>query len=260
MNIKYKRMSRKWPFSKQGNVRLTIKWKSCSHDYLSAVYLGGSCLPAVFVAPSWLAVIPSVVLHSSSSFSSSSPWLSPDPSSKDWLRPLSLSLQFCPEELPTTGEALHWEEGLFVGLMATGFPWETRVWGVEGGGLPCLPKAACPLTLLSTRLTPGSPVKLFELTGGWGLQSGGELEVIGVMLHCGFFPLDIRTGTGGGDETGAAEEGWGEVGWRSWGMKAGPSLCGETGGVWKLSPWAPRPKKIQTNKKDKTCTKILYSE
>lgn len=25
-------------------------------------------------------------------------------------------------------------------------------------------------------------------------------------------------------------------------MKAGTSLCGEAGGVWKLSPWAPKEK------------------
>lgn len=28
-----------------------------------------------------------------------------------------------------------------------------------------------------------------------------------------------------------------------WGVEAGPSLCGETGGVWKFSPWAPTKKK-----------------
>lgn len=206
-------------------------------------------LPAVFVAPSRLALIPSVVLDSSSSFFSSSPRLPPASwaGSKDWLRPLSLSLQFCPEELPTTtGEALHDEEGLFVGLMATVCCWDPRGRGVEVGGPPFLPKAACSLPtilcgLLCRGLTPGPMVELFELTGGWGLQSGGGLE--GVVLDCTFFPLDVRTGTGGGDETGAAGEGWGEVWGRSWGtsgIKGGPSLCGEAGGVWKLSPWAPK--------------------
>lgn len=48
---------------------------------------------------------------------------------------------------------------------------------------------------------------LFELTGEWGRQSGGEPAVVGVILHCVFFPLDKGTGTGGGDETGAAEDG-----------------------------------------------------
>lgn len=63
-----------------------------------------------------------------------------------------------------------------------------------------------------------------------------------MVLDCAFFPLDVRSGTGGGDEAGAAEEGRGEVGGRSWGtpgMNAGPSLCGDAGGVWKLSPWTP---------------------
>lgn len=51
-------------------------------------------------------------------------------------------------------------------------------------------------------------MELFVLTGGLGLQTGGGLEVVGVVLDCAFFfPLDVRTGTGGGDETGAAEEG-----------------------------------------------------
>lgn len=46
------------------------------------------------------------------------------------------------------------------------------------------------------------------LTGGFGLQSGGGLEVVGLILDCAFFfPLDVSTGTGGGGETGAAEEG-----------------------------------------------------
>lgn len=201
--------------------------------------MGEKILPAVFVAPLGLAVIPSVVLHSSSSFSSSSLWLSPDPSNKDWLKPLSPSLQFCPEELPTTGEVLLWEEGLFVGLMGTGVFWE------EVGGLPFFPNAACTFTLLCTSLTPVSLVMLFRLTGEWGRQSGGWPGVVGVMLHCVFFPLGIETGIGGGDETGAADDGWGEVGQWSWGVKEGPSLTGETGGVWKLSPWAPGPKNKQ---------------
>ncbi len=135
-----------------------------------------------------------------------------------------------------------------MGLMATVFPWETGVRGVEVGGPPFLPRAACPLTtvlpgLLCTGLTPGPMAELSELTGGRGLQSGVGLEAVGVVLD--FFPLDVRTGTGGGDETGAAEEGWGEEGGRSWGTpgkKGGTSLCGEAGGVWKLSPWAPREK------------------
>lgn len=263
---------------KAGNVRPTMKWKVvvikekfCAHGYcLSAVYevhLGKNVmkkwntsamtdiwlLPAVFVVLSWLAVIPSVVLHSSSSFSSSSSWLSPAswPGSKDWLRPLSLSLQVCSEELLATGEAPPREEGLFVGLLATGCTSETTVRWTEVGGPPFLPKATCPLAavlpgLLCTKLTPGPTLELFELTGGWGLQLGGGLEAVGLLLDCAFFPLDVRSGTGGGDEAGAAEEGWGEVGWRSWGtptMKGGPSPCGEAGGVWKLSPWTPRGKK-----------------
>lgn len=84
---------------------------------------------------------------------------------------------------------------------------------MEVGGPPFLPKGACPLTkvfpgLLCTRPTPVPMVKLFELTGGgFGLQSGGELEVVGVVMDCTFFTLDARPGTGGGDEAGAAEEG-----------------------------------------------------
>lgn len=199
-------------------------------------------LPAVFVAPSWLAVIPSVVLHSLNSFSSSSPWLSTGSwaGSKDWLGPLSLSLQL--EERPPTGEALHWEEVLFVGLMATVFETGGRV--VEVGGPPFLPKAACPLPtvlpdLLCSGLNPGPMVELLEPTGGWGFQSGGGPD------DGAFFPMGVRTGIGGGDETGAAGEGWGEAG-RSWGipgMKFGASLSGDAGGVWKLSPGAPEEEK-----------------
>lgn len=96
-------------------------------------------LPVVLMAVSWALVIPSVVLHSSSSFSSSSLWLPPASGSKDWLRPLSLSLQFCPEQLPSTGEELHWEDEVFVGLMATSLPWDTGARGVEVGGTPFLP-------------------------------------------------------------------------------------------------------------------------
>lgn len=203
---------------------------------LFAVYIyifkNGS-LPVVLVAPSWLPAMPSVVLHSSSSFSSSSLWLSP--AIKDWLRPLSLSFQFRSEELPTRGETLHWERGLFVGVTATGLLWETRVRGVEVGGFPFLPKEVCPLTWL---WTPGSAVKLFEVIFAWGLKPRGGLEGAGVRPLGVFFPLDTRTGTGGGDEMGAGEQGWGEVGFL--GVKAGPgpSLTGETGGVWKLSLWA----------------------
>lgn len=210
-------------------------------------------LPVVFMAPSWVALIPSAVLHSSSSFSRSSPWLSPAswPGSKDWLRPLSLSLQFCPEELPTTGEVLHREGGHFVGVTGTVF-WESEVLGVEVGGPSFLPKAACPLTtvvagLLGTTLTSGPTAVLFELTGGWGLQSGGGLELqgeVGFVVGCGFLLMDVLTGTGGGDDPGAAWEGLGEEWWRCWGtpgMKA-ESLCGEAGGVWKLSPWVPKEK------------------
>ncbi len=220
-----------------------------STNTMTDIYL----LPVVFVVPSWLAVIPSVVLHSSSSFSSFSSWLftASWPGSKDWLKPLSLSLQLCSEELPTIGEALHREEGLFVGLMTTVFPCDTGVRGVEVGGAPFLPKEACPLItvlpgLFCTWLTPGPVGELCVLTGGWGLQSGDGLEVLGVELDCAFFfPLDVRIGTGGGGDTGAAEEGWGEVGWKTPDMKTGPSLCGEAGGVWKLSPRDPGEKSKQ---------------
>lgn len=214
---------------------------------LFALYLkikNGS-LPVVLGAPSWLPAMPSVVLHSPSSFSSSSLWLSP--AIKDWLRPLSLSFQFRSEELPTRGETLHWERGLFVGVTATGLLWETRARGVEVGGFPFLPKEVCPLTWLWTRPTPGSAVKLFELIFAWGLKPRRGLEGAGVRLLGVFFPLDTRTGTGGGDEMGAGEEGCGEAGWRFLGGKAGPgpSLTGETGGVWKLSPWATTAKNDQ---------------
>lgn len=83
---------------------------------------------------------------------------------------------------------------------------------MDVGGHPFFPKAACPLTLLTTRLTPGSQVKLFEAPGGGGLQSGGGLEAVGEGQHGAFFPVDMGAGTGGGEESGAAEEGWGDVG------------------------------------------------
>lgn len=96
--------------------------------------------------------------------------------------------------------------------MVTVFPWKPGVRGVEVGGPPFLPKAACAFAtvlpdLLCNGLTPGPFTELFELTGGRGFQSGGELEALGMVLDCAFFPLDGRSGTGGGDEAGAAVEG-----------------------------------------------------
>lgn len=89
---------------------------------------------------------------------------------------------------------------------------------MEVGGPPFLPKAVCPLTtvvpgLLGTTLTLEPTVVLFELTGGRGLQLGVGLElqgVVGVVLRCGFFLMEVPTGTGGGGDTGAAWEGLGE--------------------------------------------------
>lgn len=97
-----------------------------------------------------------------------------------------------------------------MGLLDTVFPWEAKGRGVEVGGPPFLPKAPLPTVLPDlgcSGLTPGPKVKLFESTGGGGLHSGAALEVLGLVLGCGFFPLDVRTGTGGGDETGAPGEG-----------------------------------------------------
>lgn len=178
-------------------------------------------LPAVLRGTSWLAVMPSVALHSSSSFSSS-----PESGSEDWLRPLSHSAPLCPEQLSWT-EELQQVDGLFEGLMVRGFSWETSARGVEVGGPPLLPKTACPLALLCTRVMVGSLLKLVEVTGGWGFQSRWGLDEEGVMLGSAFFSL--MSGTGGGEVTGAAEEGWGEEGWR--GLRAGTSLWGDTGGV-----------------------------
>lgn len=79
--------------------------------------------------------------------------------------------------------------------------------GVEVGGLPFLPKEACPLTWLRMRPARGSAVTLLEAFFTWGLKSRGGLDGVAVRLLGAFFTLDARPGTGGGDEMGAGEEG-----------------------------------------------------
>lgn len=82
---------------------------------------------------------------------------------------------------------------------------------MEVGGLPFLPKEACPLAWLWARPARGSPVTLFEAFFARGLESRGGLDGVGVRLPGAFFTLDARPGTGGGGEMGAGEEGCGEV-------------------------------------------------
>lgn len=208
-----------------------------------AITTASGLLPVVFMAPSWLAPTPSVVLHSSSSLPSSSLWPSPASwhGSRDWLRPLSLSLQSSPDELLPTGEPLHRDEGHRAGLTDTLFSGVLRV---AFGGPPFLPKDVWPLTAVVPGLfgTTGPTVALSQTTAGWGLQWGAALGLqgeVGVGLGSGFFPVDGPTGTGGGGDTGAAWEGLGKEWCRSW-ATPGASLCGEAGGVWKLSPWDPK--------------------
>lgn len=99
--------------------------------------------------------------------------------------------------------------------MVKGFSWETSARGVEVGGPPFLPKSAGPFTLLCTRVTVGSLLKLPGLTGGRGFQSRWRVEVEAE----GNF-LSLARGTGGGEVTGAAAEGCGEAGC----LRAGTSL------------------------------------
>lgn len=107
--------------------------------------------------------------------------------------------------------------GLFEGLMVRGFSWGTSARGVEVGGPPFLPKTPCPLALLCTAV---SLLKLVEVTGGGGFQSRWRLDAEGAMPGSAFFSL--ISGTGGGEATGAVEDGWGEEGCR--GLGAGTSF------------------------------------
>ena len=197
---------------------------------------------------------PRAVLHCSSIVSISSLGAS---LLRDWLSPLSISLQGQSARL-ASGEAgasgaTGLLEGLLEGLDVPPHRW--ALWalgpGVEVEGPPLHPGGAtCTLGEVG-RLSPDPPITtLVGVEGGiGGFQSGGGIGVVGACPDWDFFPVHcgrgVLAGTGGGQDTGATSgdrAGLEHLTWRV----AGPSLVGDVGGVWKISGWPPR---TETEKK-----------
>lgn len=115
---------------------------------------------------------------------------------------------------------------------------------MEIEGAPFLPEVMCPFTanvlsgLVDTGLTAETVAEVSGLSrGGGGLHSGGGMAQLG----CDRLTLeDASTETGGEDGTALGD--FGDMEGRSLGAPStipGSSLCGEAGGVWKLSNWFP---------------------
>ena len=120
-------------------------------------------------------------------------------------------------------------------------PWALGA-GVELEGPPLHPGGA-PCTLgVARRLSLDPPITtLVGAEGGiGGFQSGGGIGVVGALPNWDFFPVHsgwgVLAGTGGGQVTWATSGDRGELAHFTWrGSRAGPSLVGDVGGVWKTS-------------------------